>query len=226
MRLKFLISFYVAFFFSFFTIAQTYVGISANFGNQLKYSPASEGFKTPVAISGNLVLSVQETHTTGWAVQYGLSAGILGYNLKVDSNVFREYADFYGRFHLLFGKEFLLKKKKWMLSLGGGATYYYNLYPTTSYGGSIIDEDQNVREIFYAQVNSPVNKIVPFAKISAQCKMTDSIILGLEYSYHFKPLLNGFYEFYDTETPTNGKITLYQRELNFVFMVKIPRIKP
>src|SRR5689334_6102260 len=63
--------------------AQTYLGISANLGNQLNFTPDSKGLRTPPAISGSLVIRVQEELRNDWVLQQGGGVGVLGYELKV-----------------------------------------------------------------------------------------------------------------------------------------------
>lgn len=211
------------------TEAQTYVGLSLNLGNQMRYSPGSPGLKTPVSLSGNILLNIQEILTTGLAVQYGAGLGILGYNLKViaidsilsgEKSVFLEYATFYGNLHLLLGKEFLINQKRLLVSLGGGGSYYYSAYPTTTYDVDMI-VDGNLKKTFHAEIFVPENKFVAFAKIATQWHITRSLSVGLEYAHHLKPLLSGSYEFYNTKTPSRGTIELYQGELKVVALLRI-----
>jgi len=184
------------------TEAQTYVGLSLNLGNQMRYSPDSPGLKTPASSSGNILLNIQERLTNGLAVQYGAGLGILGYNLKVvaidsiltgEKSVFPEYATFYGNLHLLLGKEFLINQKRLLFSLGGGGSYYYSAYPTTTYDVDVI-VDGGFKKTFHAEVFFPENQFLAFAKIATQLDLTGSLSIGLEYVHHLKSLLSGSYE--------------------------------
>ena len=106
------------------TNAQTYLGLSANFGNRMRYAPVSEGLKRPFGISGSFVLNIHQELKNGWGIQYGAGAGILGYNLKIisidtlyserDISAFLEYATFYGNVSLLARKEISIGEKKLM----------------------------------------------------------------------------------------------------------------
>lgn len=213
------------------TEAQTYVGLSLNLGNQMRYSPGSPGLKTPVSLSGNILLNIQEILTNGLAVQYGAGLGILGYNLKVlaidsiltgEKSVFLEYATFYANVHLLLGKEFSIHQKRLLVSLGGGGSYYYSAYPTTTYNVDVV-ADGSLEKTFHAEVLFPRNNFIAFAKIATQLNLTPSLSVGLEYAHHLKPLLGGSYEFYNTKTPSRGTIQLYQRELKVVALLRTSR---
>lgn len=154
------------------TQGQTYVGLSLNIGNQMHYSPASAGMKTPISLSGNILLNIQERLTNGLVVQYGAGLGIIGYNLKViaidciltgERSVFLEYGTFYGNLYLLLGKEFLINLNKLIVSGGGGGSYYYSAYPTATYDVDVI-VDGNLKKTFHADV-FVVNQFVTLQKL-------------------------------------------------------------
>jgi len=65
--------------------AQTYIGITADFGNQINYHPntGETYFKRPISISGSINFLRQETIRNEWSLRYGIGAGLLGYNVKV-----------------------------------------------------------------------------------------------------------------------------------------------
>ena len=228
---RLLLLFSLALFLCHQTQAQTSLGLSLNLGNPMRYSPGSPGLKTPASLSGNIVLNIQETLTHGIAVQYGAGLGILGYNLKViaidsiltgEKSTFLEYATFYGNLHLLLGKEFLIHEKRLLVSFGGGASYYYSAFPTTTYNVDVVS-DGRLEKTFHAEVLLPKNNYISFAKIATQLNLTRSLSIGLEYVHHLKSLLSGSYEFYNTKTPSRGTIQLYQRELKVVALLRVSR---
>lgn len=209
---------------------QTYLGISANFGNQMTYNPAAESFKTPLSVSGNFLLRGQQKLKNNWVAEYGIGLGVLAYNFKIvspdtiltgETYVFLEYSNFYGNVHLLIGKEIPIRNRILMLGIGGGATYYVNPFPLTTYGVQVVLDDNSERELFYAEIHCPKDNIKGFGKITTQLTLNNSVTVALEYSYHFRPALNGFYEFYHTKTRSAGKISVYQRELSVVLLLKI-----
>lgn len=214
--------------------AQTYMGISANIGNKLSYSPPSKGLERPVAISGSLLFTFQKELQNNWIIQYGIDLGVLGYNLKIkgidslltgDNFVFLEYGTFCGRGNILGGKEFIVKNKKLMIGLGGGATFYYTPYSVTAYGISIGYPDYTTKRTFRAVFDGPETKTLPFAKIVVQLKMNSRYALGIGYLHHFKPVLEGTYEFYHTESTSAGKLSLYHQEINLMFFLNISKSK-
>jgi hypothetical protein len=210
---------------------QTYAGISMNNGNRLSFSPESDGFSRPVSISGSLLLRVQEEINENWALQYGFDLGVLGYKLQVNSvdtlfgvgpSVFTEYSTFYGRFSLIAGRVFKIKVKEMFIGMGGGASYYFSFGPNTTYDIGIIYPDGKNVDIFSAEIDSPSNSVLPFAKISTQLKVNFNLTVGLEYTHHFGSVLDGTYEFYHSPPPySSGKISLYPGELSFIFLIQV-----
>ncbi len=211
---------------------QTYIGTSVNIGNQLSFTPESEGIKKPFAISGNLFIRKKEKLNNEWVIQYSAGLGILGYSLKIQtidtlmtSEVSRilDYSTFYGQLDFLLGKEFLVKKKKVLVGAGFGATYYM-CSSSVGYGVGVIKDDVFTR-VFSAEIDCSPNSFSGFAKITTQLELNSVIIVGLAYTYHFSPALTGSYEFYHTNTPSSGAISLYQREINFIFLVRISKME-
>jgi hypothetical protein len=213
--------------------AQTYVGLSANVGNKLTFSPDSEGLRRPVSISGSVLINVNKSLKRGWALQYGGGIGVLGFIIKTvaidtiapDAGItrFYEYSHFYVNAKGLIGKEIVIGKKLLLIGAGGGATCYLNLPSFYSFGLGVVDENQTVWEVFEAQLQTPLNRVVPFATIDLQLRLNSLIVLALGYSHHFKPVFSGSYEFYQTENPSAGSMTLYQRELTLKCLVNISK---
>ncbi len=209
---------------------QFYLGLSANLGNRLKYTSSSPGLQNPPRISGSIIGIYNEELKNNWALQYGGALGVLGYNMKVTTldtlttaeqipDSFLEYSTFFGRFSLTMGKTIYVGKKELMIGLGGGISYYYSVFTEMSYSMSRIMDDGSVATTFSADFDSPQTSILGFAKIATQLKFNDRLTFGLEYSHSFKSILNGTYEFYHTEVPSSGSVSLYPRELSLVFAV-------
>lgn len=214
--------------------AQTFIGISANVGNRVRYTPASGGLKRPVSLSGSLVVNVRKELKNNWILIGGANAGIIGYTIKVrdidtlntasgfsDSYPFYQYDTFYGSLNAVIARNLSLGKRKLLFGLGGGAGYAYSGWYTT-YGVTASFANGTDTEQFYAWT-SPKNGVTAFAKAVTQFPVNRFITLGLEYSRHFSSILEGEYEFYHTKTPSAGKISLYQSELSLVCLVRVSR---
>ena len=202
-------------------IAQNYLGLSANIGNQLSFSPNKEGFKRPVSISGSLVYLNRENLKNEWVIDTELGIGILGYNLFVvgldtlsngwDLNTPSYfYETFYGQASLSIGKQFILFKKTFVAGLGGGLSYYLHTNAPSQYGMGI-DGD----EVFYSSTSSDNSALAGFGRMYVQMKLGFRFVISLSYIYHFNPAIRGTYEFYHTNSDFTGEFRLYQRELRF-----------
>lgn len=65
------------------SIAQVFVGITADFGNAVKYSPHDEELlKRSITPSGSVAVIIQELIKENWYLQYGGSIGTLGYKIR------------------------------------------------------------------------------------------------------------------------------------------------
>ncbi len=216
-------------------LGQTYFGISATLGNRLSFSPPSIGLRRPLSLSGNITVRVQEKTRNNWIAQYGADFGVLGYNLKtVYIDTIRtdtmppdfelEYSTVYGNLHLLVGKVFIIGEQELLAGVGGGITRYYSFFETVNNSSSFKFPDSPTEyKLFSSSMNGPVNKTSAYMKVAVQLRLSKFISIGLEYSNHFKPVINGIYEFYHTKTPTTGKIALYQKEFSVVFLVNISK---
>jgi hypothetical protein len=210
--------------------AQVYLGLSANAGNRLSYS-SPENFRRSIAISGSAVFAVIKALPHDWAIQYGASAGVLGYSMKVqlpntppsDAFPFPEYSTLYGSAELLWGKQLRTGKKRMLVGLGGGITYYYTSIPLTTYSIAEVNGSGVETIVFSAQITAQ-NKIVPFGKIALQLPLNRFLMLGVQYSYHLSSVLSGSYEFQNGPS-TAGEISLRQSELSLLCLVRVSRKK-
>jgi hypothetical protein len=69
----------------------------------------------------------------------------------------------------------------------------------------------------------PNNKFSSFVEATVQVELSRRIDIGLSYKNHFKAALNGSYEFYHAEQPSNGQLSLTQKAFSVVFLVKMGR---
>ncbi len=231
MRFFRLVLFFSALVFSDGSNAQTFLGLSANFGNQMRFTPGSVGLKTPISISGSIILNGQYKMKNNWVLQYSIGLGSLAYNFKIvsmdtlaapEASVFLDYTTLYGSFNGLVGREISIQKKKIIIGIGAGASYYLSLFAGTSYGISQANSN-SLKRVFYSEMNGAGSKLIGFGKISTQMRLNRLFSVGLEYSYHFSPALEGFYEFSHTKAPSSGTISLYQREFSVVLLVKVSK---
>ncbi len=207
--------------------AQLHIGLSANIGNWLSYTPNSPGLKTPPTISGSLNFAYIATLKNERFIQFGADVGVLGYLMWTnridtfpdpyydDPEVFGNYSAVYGNLSILAGKEIKIGEKTLMLGTGGGVSFYY---PDWSSGYSLSIDGH---KIFSARTQGPASGAQPFVKVVAQLKPNEKTIVGLGYTHHFNSILEGSYEFYHTATPSSGAIALYPREFNLTFMYRI-----
>jgi hypothetical protein len=212
--------------------AQTYAGISVNVGNNLSYSPELEGLASPPAISGGILLTIQEEISEKLALQYGFGLGVLGFKLSVNEidtlggaapTIYREYSTFYGRFNLMVARIINLKSKELLIGFGGGGTYFYTFPSSWDYGSGILFPDGNTVELFSAEFNTPSSSVLPFVRITTQFKLNFHFTIGLEYTHHFNSMLEGTYEFYQTSPPRSGNISLNPREISLTFLIKVSK---
>ena len=211
------------------TNAQTHIGLRADIGNPLNYSPTSTGFETPSAISGSLLINYHQLLNDHWTFQYEAELGVLGYRMKVisidtladpDPYPFSEYATFRGGLSLSVFRGLRIKDKYLMIGLGGGASYYYSFFPVTTYGITIISNNTD-EKVFAAEIHCPTNNIVPFATFAAQLSLTRVLSIRASYSHYFNDVLAGTFEFYHTPTPTRGEISMRPRELGVAVLFRI-----
>ncbi len=211
---------------------QTYLGLSTNIGNKLSFNPNTDGLKRAPSISGSLVIMKRQKMKSNWFIQYSGELGILGYQLKIVSldtlhspNEFNffDYSVFYGSLGLSAGKEYYWGAKKGRLGFGGGLVVYECL-SSVQYAIGNIDKDNNTHnQIFFAGIDCAPNKLSGFIKVTSQLELNKIITVGLEYSHNFSPVLLGRYEFYHTSNPNYGTISLYQREIKLLFLIRVSK---
>jgi len=207
--------------------AQLYAGFTADFGNRISNSPTvPEGLiKRPIMPSASLTL-LRDSHIKNqWLLQYGVSVGILGYSLKAlpyDSlasnqfgihEPFPSYGTVYLSSNLVIGRHFQIDRRYVAVFLGGGLTLYRNWTEEGKLGSS---PDVILFEYEMGRTN---NTPKGFTEIDIQTNVSDRIVVGFRYRHHFNSALQGNYYF--TQAKSSGQLSLAQRALSIVFLVRI-----
>jgi hypothetical protein len=216
--------------------AQTYIGVSLNIGNRVKFTPKSDGLQSPMMPSANVFVNLKRTFKHEWTILYGANFGILGYNIKshaIDTLhppssihlIFSspDYSTIYGKLTVVPGKQISINSKTLLIGLGGGISYSYSPSEATEGISTFLPNGKRV-EVYHAET-IPSNKITALAKAVMQLQINKLITLGIEYSRHFSSCLHGHYEFYYTENQSAGKIELYQSEFSLVCMFRVSNNK-
>jgi hypothetical protein len=205
--------------------AQTRIGISFNMGNRQQFSGHPEAFERALAPSGSLSLSnTRDLGNKRWSMQYGITCGVVPYNLKVigidtvtipdDIFPFPDYSTIFASAHLMLAPKFVVRNHNLWIGAGVGMTAYASLIPVSQYGIHVADPDNStLTTVFEAQMSAPTNRFSSFWKIAGIYDLTSRISLGLEYVNHARPAAEGNYEFYHTRKVTYGTIEIYQREI-------------
>jgi hypothetical protein len=215
-------------------ISQTFLGLSLNVGNSVKFSPSSPGMNSPPMPSASIVLNFRENLQHDWVVQFGFHAGIIGYMMSVhtldslapDDHVkypFPEYSTFYGGINLAGGKDIPLGYRKLFVGLGAGVDYTYSGW-SSSYKVIQGYPDGTSASVFYAETEA-IDRFNGFAKVVTQLPLNGRITLGLEYSQHFSSILKGQYWLFHSTAHDKGQISLYQHEISVVFLYRISKVK-
>jgi hypothetical protein len=214
--------------------AQLYLGVTNDFGNRVSMQPdPGVLLKSPNTPSASLKLVIKEKIGGNWYLQYGAAIGSLGYRLKIldqlDSASLRSgersyftQADFntiYLNASLLVGKQISIKKKHVGLYLGGGITHYWEY--SLQYTARACDANTCDLTFKYDLRNADRSG-KGFIEFSAQTDINKWLILGLRYKYHFNPALTGRYHFYHLSNPSSGTLSITQKELSLLFLVRIP----
>ena len=215
--------------------AQTYVGITADLGNSVEYSPDPGALlRSPVTPSGSVTVIIQEKIKELWYLQYGGFVGTLGYRINVqaefdtlsagnDTDFYSSYPNYntiYSGANLAFGKQIYMggSLPHLYFFLGGGFTYYFESYVS---GSSTRNEDNLSEVVFEYDMGTKSDQITGFVELSAQTYLDHWLLLGLRYRHSFDPALTGSYNLYHVENPPSGSISLTQRALSIMLLLKI-----
>ncbi|HEU5288996.1 MAG TPA: hypothetical protein VFU05_00040 [Cyclobacteriaceae bacterium] len=208
---------------------QTYLGITADFGNPISYTSATGEayFKRSISVSGSINLIKQEPMRNEWFFRYGMAAGVLGYNVKVllkdtlnqtgsyPPDAFFDYTNLYVSVPWAIGKKFMIKEKNVIIFFGGGASYYINLFPGGVSGSVAVENNNSFESLFDYNIVPANNTLFAFAELSCQVELSQRISIGILYRQHFKAALEGTYNFYHVDNPSKWHIVCYAKSSEY-----------
>ncbi|MEO7990503.1 MAG: hypothetical protein ABI663_13240 [Chryseolinea sp.] len=231
-RLSFVVAFCLT---TSITTAQVYVGVTGDFGNQVSLSPqpSKSLIKSPITPSFSIALWKQEQIRNDWYMQYGLAVGLLGYRMKIRDNTdtlylptndvtystFWDYITPYLSGQLVFGRSVLIGERNVFFFLGGGATIYGN--SESSVSSSVSTPSGGWADDYDYVLYGKEKNLKAFIETSIQTKINNRITMALLYQYHFKSALTGTYNFYNMKDPPSGTLSIAQRAISIVFMVRL-----
>jgi hypothetical protein len=205
--------------------AQTYIGITGDFGNRVSPEPSSDLMQCPWTPSFSGKFLTQRQIQDHWQFQYGAFVGVLGYSFKAllydtlpnTNNTsyvsFPSFTTFYFSGNLGIGRQFQLNRRYVSINLGGGLTFYTGLDEAGKAGSSpsVI--------LFEYEMSRKDNKPKAFMEVSVQTSISSRILVGLRYLHHFNPALEGSYKF--NHAKSSGALTLTQRALSVLFLIRV-----
>ena len=217
----------------FIASGQTYFGLSFDYGNSITVAPETKWVKSSCMPSGSLFLQSELSLLEVWKVQYGISIGIAGRSVKVRHDFdsiagfnyagmhigYPEYGTLYLSPHLALGREVRAGNRTLSILLGGGMSYYKDLFEVSGTLG-VIDQGQDYQIFSYSMKQRDTN-VLGFAEAGVWYSFNHWASLGLRYRYHFSPILEGSYQLYHVENPPQGNLKLYPRYLSLMLAVKI-----
>ncbi len=216
--------------------AQLYIGFSGEIGNSLSINPnPSTLLKGPIMPSGSLIIAKHEEINEGWSLQYGISAGILGYTLHARQiDTLNNDPSFYDRYpnyttlslsgHLSIGKTFRIDNKKASVMVGGGATRFLDLLESPTIGGTSTWNGSTFERVFEYNIGLNEHKVKGFIQVSFLLFPKERFILGLYTRKYFSNVMTGKYQFYHTRNEYSGNLTLTPASIGLIFMIKIGRV--
>ncbi|MFZ2905345.1 MAG: hypothetical protein WAZ98_03980 [Cyclobacteriaceae bacterium] len=225
---------------SYKALGQIYIGVSCDVGNSVQQNSeiGDTYFKKGLAVSGSLMILKHEQMRKNWFLQYGLAAGVLGHNVKVElkdtlmypmnssPDFFLDYTNFYGSLQFGIGKNFPLGSRKCSFIISGGATRYFNMFPEGVTGNvGVLNDDNTISTLFYYEM-LPSNKFSAFIECSFQIELARRVTASLSYRNNFNEALTGSYEFYHTPRSSYGQLSLTQKTLSLQLLVMLGKIKP
>ena len=191
---------------------------------------------SPIAPSGSIVLTVQERIKDNWFLQYGGRLGTMGFmirtyetdtlsNFSGSRGLYPHYDMIFGSLNLSLGRRFTVMDKSPVVYLGAGVTHYFDpiggdvkINPSTltptQWGGSF-DYRFNITD-----------KMKGFLKLSAQYPLGKKFLVGLQYVRHFKPAVNGIYNFSHSAHLQEGDFSVTQESLGFLALFRISKPVP
>lgn len=212
------------------TNAQSFLGLSVNYGDKLTFTPNyPDLLLNRRSFSPTLVYSYQKKNPSGFSMIFGGQAGIAGYQLipelsdpisqSTERYPFIDYGIFVSRIEVTPGKIFLVGKRELFIGLGGGISYYILFpYTTMSVVGSSGDE------LFSAYIEAPdAGTFAGFAKVYTKISLSQRLDLAFQYSRHWQSILHGEFEFYNTNPPAAGSIKLIPQGISLVLLYRLKK---
>lgn len=218
--------------------AQLYVGITGDLGNRVKVEHNINAWiHHPTTFSGSITFYKKEHILNDWCLQYGVAVGVMGYRIKASEadtfandphfyDIYSSYSTLYTSGHFSVGKQFTLHQHKVAVFLGGGATYYFDFIEIQSGSSSGVWTGSSFETVFDYKMHLTPNKVKAFVEISLQTQLNARISVGMQYRYHFKPAATGTYNFYHTRESASGSLSLTQRALSLLFLIRLGKISP
>jgi hypothetical protein len=214
--------------------AQSFLGLSINYGDKLTFNPEYPSlFLERRSFSPTVVYSRQAKFQSGFSMMYGAQVGIAGYQLVpeygdtlsvggVDKYPFSYYGIIVGRLELTPGKVFHVRKKELFVGIGGGASYYFFLFPDASMGVDMATDQGGSIETFSASIESSESGVfAAFAKVYAKINLSPRFDIAFQYSRHWKSILTGEFEFSHTATPASGTIKLVPQGISLQLLYRL-----
>jgi hypothetical protein len=214
------------------THAQSFLGLSVNYGDGLTFTPNyPELLLNRKSFSPTLVYSYQKRAPSNFSVILGGQAGIAGYQLipvvsdpmsqSKERYPFIDYGIFVSRLEVTPGKVFLVGKRELFIGFGVGISYYL-LFPFTTM--SVVGGSGD--ELFSAYIEAPdAGTFAGFAKVYAKVSLSQRLDLAFQYSKHWQSILHGEFEFYDTNPPAAGSIKLIPQGISLILLYRLKNTK-
>jgi hypothetical protein len=194
--------------------------------------PGSQGIKSPVMLSGNVVIANVNRVYRNTYINYGAGLGLLAYNFSVklldtlsggNRSSFREISTIYLRTNLSIWQKVSINSKPHFIGIGGGVTVQYTFYDRTGFTFEAAHDNQNYTVLEAALYKT--TKPLWFLRASIFKPVGSDLMFGFEYTHHFSPVLTGWYEFSHTSSPSFGSLSVYQREVSLTALVRISKKK-
>jgi hypothetical protein len=215
-------------------LAQSFIGLSVNYGDKLTFTPNYPDLLLQRrSFTPTLVYAYQKKFQSDISLIIGGQAGISGYQLipelgdtlstSVDRYPFIDYGIFVCRLELTPGKTFQIGKRDLFVGIGGGISYY-RVFPFTSMGVIVIHQGAGVT-VFDSYIESPeAGVFAGFGKIYMQTELSKRLDIAFQYSMHWRSILNGEFEFYHTRTPAAGSIKLIPQGVSLMLLYRLQKM--
>lgn len=207
-------------------VAQNSLGLSINYGDNLKFSPEfSSKLLNRKSLAPTLVFTNQQNFHSDFAALFSFEAGITGYHLVpvIDREryPFVDYGILVTKAEVVPGKFFTIKDTKVFLGLGGGLSYHFLFSPLT--GMSVIGASNgSAQTVFSAVIEAPGNgTFTTFAKLRIRVQLSERYDIGLQYYRHFQSVLTGQFEFYEGTSTSSGSIKLHPQGLSVIISYRL-----